>query len=137
MIIKRLIQPERLRQVPPTFSWIDHRLVRQNFLTRCSRDALALYLFLVTVAYAQGLSYYSDPAIGRHLHMTSLELAQARQGLISADLLAFAKPLYQVLSLVDPASFPSGPAQREKRSGPAQSLGQILRQVLPAGGGEA
>ena len=62
MIIKRLIRPERLRQVPQGFNWVDHRLVNQDFIDRCDHRALALYLFLVTVSDVQGLSYYSDAA---------------------------------------------------------------------------
>jgi hypothetical protein len=46
--------------VPRQFSWIDHRLVRDGHITRCTANALALYLLLCTVADAQGLSYYSD-----------------------------------------------------------------------------
>ena len=56
MVHKRLLRPERLRAVPSQFSWLDHRLVRERHLERCSTEALALYLFLVTVADAQGLS---------------------------------------------------------------------------------
>ena len=132
MIIKRPIRPERIRQVPVSFSWVDHRLVRQNLLSRCPHRALALYLFLVTVADAQGLSYYSDPAIGRRLNLTGQELAQARQQLMAADLIAFQSPLYQVLSL-DSVTAPP-PARVESRSGQLQSTGEILRRVLQAGG---
>ena len=60
MITKRVLCPERLRQVPQRFSWIDQRLVRDGHIARCGPQALALYLLLVTVADAQGLSYYSD-----------------------------------------------------------------------------
>ena len=56
---KRVLCPQRLRKVPRAFSWIDHRLVRDGHISRCSHEALALYLFLVTVADAEGLSYYS------------------------------------------------------------------------------
>ena len=52
MVTKRLLRPERLRTVPSQFSWLDHRLVRERHLERCSTEALALYLFLVTVADA-------------------------------------------------------------------------------------
>jgi len=31
-IIKRVLCPERLRKVPPQFSWVDQRLVRQHSL---------------------------------------------------------------------------------------------------------
>ena len=57
---KRLLVPSRVRQVPRQFSWVDHRLVRDHHIEHCDPPALALYLFLITVADAQGLSYYAD-----------------------------------------------------------------------------
>lgn len=62
-------------------------------------QACALYLFLVTVADAQGLSYYADPSLCQRLSLTSTELSQARQGLIMRDLVAYQRPLSQVLAL--------------------------------------
>ncbi len=129
MIVKRLLCPERLRRVPPGFNWLDHRLVSQNFLARCDCNALALYLFLVTVADVQGLSYYSDAAIGRHLRLDPLALAAARQQLVRAELLAYQKPLYQVLGLDAPAPAPP-------RAGREQSVGEVLRRLWPPGGGQ-
>lgn len=119
-VIKRVLCPERLRQVPPQFSWIDHRLVRDRHIAGRSAEALALYLFLVTVADGQGLSYYSDAGIGKLLPLDEPALARAREELIRARLIAYERPLYQVLSLDKPA----GP-----RGGAPQSLGEILRQL--------
>ena len=62
-------------------------------------QACALYLFLVTVADAQGLSYYADPSLCQRLSMTGTELHQARQALITLGLVAYQRPLYQVLAL--------------------------------------
>jgi hypothetical protein len=129
MIVKRLIRPERLRRVPQGFNWVDHRLVSQNFISRCDHRALALYLFLVTVSDAQGLSYYSDVAIGRRLRLDPLLLAAARQQLVQSDLIAYQKPLYQVLAL-DGSPDPVTPP----RSGQVQSAGDILRRLLDQGG---
>lgn len=105
MPIKRLLRPDRLRQVPAQFSWIDQRLVRDGYLRRCSAHALALYLMLLTVADSQGLSYYGDASIGRLLSMSQEQLERARAELIGAGLIAYARPLYQVLSL-EPAAPP-------------------------------
>ncbi len=66
-VFKRVLCRQRLRQVPPQFSWIDHRLVRDRHISRCSANALALYLLLVTVADGQGLSYYADATLCRLL----------------------------------------------------------------------
>lgn len=103
MAIKRLICPERVRKVPAQFSWVDHRLVRERHIERCDVHAAALYLFLVTVADAQGLSYYSDTSVARRLSMALGRLAQARKDLIRIGLIAYERPLYQVLALDAPA----------------------------------
>jgi hypothetical protein len=117
---KRVLNPERLRKVPPQFSWIDHRLVQENYFCRCDHSAWTLYLFLASVADAEGLSYYSDPSLMRRLKMDPLGLAASRQQLLQAGLIAYEKPLYQVLSLE-----PVGAA----RSG-LISVGELLRQAL-------
>ena len=103
-MLKRVICPARLRKVPPQFNWIDHRLVRDKYICGRSAPALALYLFLLTVADAQGLSYYSNAAISRLLPLDEPALAQARQELVVAKLIAYQKPLYQVLALDEPAA---------------------------------
>ena len=99
MTIKRVLCSERVRQIPAQFSWVDHRLVRERYIERCDPAAAALYLFLITVADAQGLSYYSDAALDRCLSLTTARLSQARSDLMRIGLIAYQRPLYQVLSL--------------------------------------
>ena len=102
MTIKRVLCPERVRQIPAQFSWVDQRLVRERHIERCDPPAAALYLFLVTVADAQGLSYYSDAALVRCLSLTAARLSQARGDLLHVGLIAYQLPLYQVLALESP-----------------------------------
>jgi len=64
-----------------------------------SAPALALYLFLVAVADADGLSWYSEEALCRQLSCGATELQSARTELLRAGLIAYRKPLYQVLDL--------------------------------------
>ena len=99
---KRVLRPDRLRQVPPQFSWIDQRFVREGHVERCDIHALGLYLVLVTVADAQGVSYYSDSTLARLLSMSTRRVLQARADLIRLELIAYERPLYQVLSLDPP-----------------------------------
>lgn len=96
---KQPICVSKLRKVPKQFSWVDQRLVRDHYIDQLSPQACALYLFLVTVADAQGLSDYADPSLGQRLSMTNPELHQARQALITQGLVAYQRPLYQVLAL--------------------------------------
>ena len=56
-------------------------------------------MLLVCAADAQGLSYYSDPRIAELLALAPPALSQARRQLIELGLIAYQKPLYQLLSL--------------------------------------
>jgi hypothetical protein len=84
-----------------------------------------LYLFLVTVGDAQGLSYYGDKSIGKYLSMDQDELEDARATLVRTDLIAFSAPLYQVLAL-------DRPKQARQSSGGPLSLGEILNMAREA-----
>jgi len=96
---KRPICFSKLRKVPKQFSWLDQRLVRERYIDQLSHHACALYLFLVTVADAQGLSYYAEPSLCQRLSLTCPELHEARQALMTLGLVAYQRPLYQVLAL--------------------------------------
>ena len=104
MVRKQVLCEERTRLVPLQFSWVDHRLVRDGYCRRCPAEALGLYLILVTVGDANGLSYYSDPGLARLLHIPQERVSELSATLVRADLVAHRTPLYQVLEL------PEGPA---------------------------
>jgi hypothetical protein len=96
---KRPICFSKLRKVPTQFSWVDQRLVRDHYIDPLSPQACALSLFLVTVADAQGRSYYAAPSLCQRLSLTGTEFHQARQALITRGVVAYHHPLYQVLAL--------------------------------------
>jgi hypothetical protein len=96
---KHPIAPAKLRRVPQQFSWVDQRLVRERSSDQLSHAACALSLFLITVADAQGLSYYAEPSLCQRLSLTASELHQARQVLITHGLIAYHRPLSQGLAL--------------------------------------
>jgi hypothetical protein len=126
---KTLPCPERLRHVPRQFSWIDQRLVRNRHIQGPTPLALALYLFLCTVADAQGLSYYSDASAGALLACSGIELRAARAELAAAGLIAYQSPLYQVLSL-EPGTAASVATTPEPRVGEVRSIGEIFRAMM-------
>jgi len=133
--VKQVLRPERLRQVPEQFSWVDQGLVQRHLIDRCDARAAALYLFLVTVSDAQGLSYYGESTLAARLHLNAEELAAARAQLIKLELIAYQAPLYQVLALpgtrVAPRTAPSVPAQAPVRETGAGlvSMAQLLDQM--------
>jgi len=94
--------------------------VQEHYFARCDHSAWTLYLFLVSVGDAEGLSYYSDASLWRRLNLDPLQLGAARQQLVQAGLVAYEKPLYQVLSLEALASARSGQT----------SVAEILRKAL-------
>lgn len=130
------IVPQRQRRIPTQFSWVDHRLVREGHVQGRSAPALALYLFLVTVADAEGLSWYSEAALCRQLSWSGPQLQSARAELLQTELIAYRKPLYQVLDL-SPIPAPCAPVppacalRTSKRcGGEAVSVGEILQHML-------
>lgn len=138
MVVKRILCSERLRRLPRQFSWIDHRLVRDKHICGITHPSLALYLFLVTVSDAEGLSYYSDEALNRYLRLDPHQASKARTELCTRGLIAYKRPLYQVLSLdTDEArySIPAVPCEGERNRAQSDpvSIGELLR---PARGGE-
>lgn len=124
MTPKTAVCPDRIRNIPEQFSWVDHRLVRDRYLDRVTHKAAALYLFLVTVADAKGLSYYSDRTLCERLALSDDSLDSARAELCQAGLVAWRSPIYQVLSLA-PIPATAGCAR-------PQSVGEILQRI--AGG---
>ena len=126
-IKKRILCPERLRRIPGQFSWIDQRLIRDRYLQQCDHGALALYLVLVIVADAEGLSYYSEAALERMLDMEHPQLLSARHQLCHLRMVAYKKPLYQVLSLELQGG---GVAEHATRSGQPLAVAAILRRIV-------
>jgi hypothetical protein len=128
--IKQLLRPERLRQIPQQFSWVDQALVQQHFIDRCEARSAALYLFLITVSDAQGLSYYGASTLARRLRLSDEQFAAARQQLIDLELIAYGSPLYQVLALPGTvaAPRPAPPVPAAAGSDPV-SLATLLQQA--------
>jgi hypothetical protein len=140
-VLKRVLWPERLRRLPAQFSWVDQALVQRRLIDRCESRAAALYLFVLTVADAQGLSYYGNATLARRLNLSEAELDAARARLIALELLAYEAPLYQVLAL--PQSLPQPSEQPAAMTGPTpatsprwaarvehpQHIGELLAQL--------
>jgi len=129
MKAKTIPCPERLRHVPRQFSWIDQRLVRNRHIQGPTPRALALYLFLCTVADAEGLSYYSDASTGALLTCGGSELRAARAELVATGLIAYQSPFYQVLSL-EPRTAAAVATAAEPRIGDVRSIGEIFRAMM-------
>ncbi len=105
-----LLVPQRVRNIPRSFAWIDHRLRSEGFLPRLRPEDLGLYLFLVLAADQRGLSCWRLDRIEKAL--SSLDrhaLWEARSRLAELDLIAY-RPwrsgdpdgCYQVLSVPRP-----------------------------------
>ncbi len=120
----------KLRHVPRQFSWVDQRLVRERYIDQLSPEACALYLFLVTVADAQGLSYYADGSLAQRLSLSAPLLRQARQALIQQGLVAYRRPLYQVLALGTPEPVPVDDPTAEDDAVDIQAVFKQIWEVL-------
>ncbi len=138
-IRKNPIYPERVRKVPPQFSWVDHRLVRDGHIESLSHAAAALYLFLLTVADHQGLSYYGDASIEKRLSMDDYTLQTARENLIRTGLIAWKKPIYQVLDMDVPRlpmtefrinAATSSESEVRVKNGQPKHIGEIIKRMV-------
>ena len=99
MIEKRILKPDRIRYIDGGFSFIPHRFLNDGFLSSLSQKEFLLYLFLVLVSDRYGISFYSYDAICSFLELSADEYIEARDKLISKDLIAVDGTLFQVLDL--------------------------------------
>lgn len=101
-------RPDRRRFIRGSFSWIDHRFLREGFDQGLTRLEKLLYFVLVAVSNQDGVSFYSDPRLAELLDIRfPHELDAARNELVARDLIAYECGIYQVLDL--PACSPRKP----------------------------
>jgi hypothetical protein len=128
---KRVLDPDRVRKIEGSFSWIDHRFITGGFLRDLSTLEILLYLFLVAVSDRNGLSFYYDDRMASLLKIDLAALGRAREGLLLRSLVAYEPPLYQVLSLpLRPVILPSGEERSQREEEIAQSYFEKIKQIL-------
>lgn len=85
-----VLVPQRVRNVPRSFAWIDHRIRSQGALKRLRPEDLGLYLFLALAADKNGLSCWRLDRIEREIPCFDRHaLWNARDRLVELDLIAF------------------------------------------------
>jgi len=93
-------RPDRRRSIRGSFSWIDHRFLREGFEEGLTRLEKLFYFVLVAVSNQDGVSFYSDARLTELLDVRfPHELDGARQELVTRDLIAYEGGIYQVLDL--------------------------------------
>ena len=106
-------RPDRRRSIRGSFSWIDHRFLREGFDEGLTRLEKLLYLVLVAVSNQDGVSFYSDARLAELLDARfPHELVSARNELVARDLIAYEGDIYQVLDL------PAGSPRKGRDSSP-------------------
>jgi hypothetical protein len=90
-------RPDRRRSIRGSFSWIDHRFLREGFDQGLTRLEKLLYFVLVAVSNQDGVSFYSDARLAELLDIRfPHELEAARNELVARDLIAYAGGIYQM-----------------------------------------
>jgi hypothetical protein len=89
--------------MPPQFGPVDRNLVYGGHIRELSPPEAALYLVLICVSDAQGLSYYSDRRLSELLGIPKPLVAAARDGLIHNGLVLYRRPIYQLLEVPQPS----------------------------------
>jgi hypothetical protein len=124
-------RPDRRRSIRGSFSWIDHRFLREGFDQGLTRLEKLLYFVLVAVSNQDGVSFYSDARLAELLDIRfAHELEGARKELVARDLIAYEAGIYQVLDL------PVRPPRKARDSSPrltdyGSSLASGYRTVRP------
>jgi hypothetical protein len=129
MIPKKVLNPQRVRQINGGFSFIPHRFVFDGFLAALGQKELLLYLFLVVVSDRNGLSFYSYDSICMLLELNLDEYIASRDSLIEKDLVAFDGTLFQVLDLPQKPSQVLTPSRRSGNEKPVP-IAQVIQQSL-------
>lgn len=102
-----VLVPQRLREVPRSFAWLDHRIRSEGILKRMEPADIGLYLFLTMSADRNGLSCWRLDRIEREVPCFDRHaLWAARDRLIELGMIAYrpwrrGEPdgCYQVLSV--------------------------------------
>jgi hypothetical protein len=125
-------RPDRRRSIRGSFSWIDHRFLREGFDQGLTRLEKLLYFVLVAVSNQDGVSFYSDARLAELLDIRfAHELDGARRELVARDLIAYESGIYQVLDL--PVHLPPKPRDSSPRlTEHGSSLPSLHRTVRPA-----
>ena len=105
-----VLVPQRIRKVPGSFAWIDHRIRSEGILKRMQPADVGLYLFLALAADRNGLSCWRLDRIEREVSCFDRHgLWAARDRLIELGMIAYrpwrrGEPdgCYQVLSVERP-----------------------------------
>lgn len=85
-----VLVPYRVRRIPPSFAWIDHRIRSAGILKMLGPEEIGLYLFLTLAADKNGLSCWRLDRIERDLPCFDRHaLWDARDRLLELDLIAF------------------------------------------------
>jgi hypothetical protein len=105
-----MLVPQRLRKMPRSFAWIDHRIRSEGILKRMQPADIGLYLFLALAADRNGLSCWRLDRIEREVPCFDRHgLWAARDRLVELGMIAY-RPwrsgdpdgCYQVLSVERP-----------------------------------
>lgn len=98
-LIKHPVDPNRIRALPRQFGAVDRHLIYHAWTRHLNLEELAVYVFLVCVGDAEGLSYYSDRRIAELLNLEPRQVGEARETLRLKGLILYQRPLYQLLDL--------------------------------------
>lgn len=99
MISRAPIDPDRIRKITGSFSWLDHRLLHDGYLAAMAPEEMLLYFFLVLVGNRHGVSFYSYEKICALLKLDLERFLWARDRLVRKSLIACQNGRFQVLQL--------------------------------------
>lgn len=89
MYSKKILNTERMRKVPKSYSWVDHAFINTGIIDVLKKEEILLYYFLVNVGDKHGISFYRRETICDKLKMGLDQYEKAKGALIEYDLIAY------------------------------------------------
>jgi hypothetical protein len=98
---RQILVEHRLREIERPFGWIPLRLLRDGYWETLSAQAKILYCLLCIVSDRRGISFYGDARLLKLSGLDATELVDARDELVTRDLMAIdhSSSAVQLLSL--------------------------------------
>lgn len=129
MISRAPIEPNRIRRITGSFSWLDHRLLHDGHLAAMTPEEMLLYFFLVLVADRNGVSFYGYEKICALLKLDVERFCAARDRLVNKSLIAARSGRFQVLQLPEKSLPPVRSTRVMARASGPQSLAEVFAEM--------
>lgn len=126
-----ILRSDRIRKINSSFAFIEHRFLRDGFWESLNVHEQLLYFFLVLASDRNGLSWYSYDRICAITGFTLEQYIEARNSLVSKNMIDFDGRIFQVLSLPEKPMIKTDVPDNSQKMSPLNNLIQNIFKRMP------